>query len=401
VSSPEGNPARPAIPERSVRKPSVEESLILNAQPARMIDPATVRVREEDERAFIELALTTVGVDAVQACGVADGLLAADLRGIESHGIARLRWFYVDRIRLGTINRAPAYTIVRETPTTFLLDADNGLGHPAAIVAMRKTLDLAKEHGIAYAAVRNSNHYGIAGYYAMMALEHDLIGISSTDSPHFATPTFGREKMQGTNPFAYAIPAGNEPAFVFDFATTTVTYGKLEVYERKGLKLKPGWAVGRDGFETHDPTEARFEGALLPLGGFGTDNGGHKGYGLGALSEILCGVLSGGGFGLTLSKAEGPRQTGGITSHWFAAMRIDVMRDLADFKRDMDRELRDLKNSAKAPGCDRIYVAGEIEYERSIEFRRDGIPLVSKVWEDVDALAGEIAIPPLERFRVA
>jgi LDH2 family malate/lactate/ureidoglycolate dehydrogenase len=346
------------------------------------------------------LALTTVGVDAEQARAVAEVLLAADIRGVESHGIARLRWFYVDRIRLGTIEKAPSYSVVRETPTSFLLDAGNGLGHPASIVAMKKAIALAREHGIAFTAVRNSNHYGIAGYYAMMALEHDMIGISSTDSAHFAIPTYGRDKMQGTNPFAYAIPTGEEPAFVFDFATTTVTYGKLEVYERKGLKLKPGWAVGGDGNPTDDPTKARFGGALLPLGGFGTDNGGHKGYGLGVLSEILCGVLSGGAFGLELSKAEGPKQTGGITSHWFGAMRVDAMRDIADFKRDMDRELRDFKSSSKAPGCERIYVAGEIEHERTIEYRRDGIPLVEKVWEDLDAMAAEIGIPPLERFVV-
>ena len=361
---------------------------------------ATTRVREADERAYIELALQTVGVDAAQSRDVAQVLSAADIRGIESHGIARLRWFYVDRIRLGTLNSTPSYKVVRETPTTFVLDADNGLGHPAAIVGMKKAIELALEHGIAFSAVRNSNHYGIAGYYAMMALEHDLIGISSTDSAHFATPTFGRDKMQGTNPFAYAVPAGEEPPFVLDFSTTTVTYGKLEVYERKGLKLKPGWAVGADGHPTDDPTEARFEGALLPLGGFGTDNGGHKGYGLGVLSEILCGVLPGGKFGLDLSIAEGPRQTGGITGHWFGAMRIDALRDIADFKRDMDRELRDFKNSAKAPGCDRIYVAGEIEHELTLEYRRNGIPLVAKVWEDLDAMAGEIGIPPLERFAV-
>ncbi len=361
---------------------------------------STTRVREADERAYIELALTTVGVDAGQSRDVADVLLAADIRGIESHGIARLRWFYVDRIRLGTINRAPSYKVVRETPTSFLLDADNGLGHPAAIVAMRKAIELAQKHGIAFSGVRNSNHYGIAGYYAMLALEHDMIGISSTDSAHFAAPTFGRDKMQGTNPYAYAIPAGEERPFVFDFATTTVTYGKLEVYERKGLQLKPGWAVDGDGHPTDDPTRARFGGALLPLGGFGTENGGHKGYGLGALSEILCGVLTGGAFGLELSKEEGPRQTGGITGHWFGAMRIDAMRDLADFKRDMDCELRDFKASAKAPGCERIYVAGEIEAERTDEYRRDGIPLVAKVWEDLDAMAGEIGIAPLARFAV-
>jgi len=360
----------------------------------------TVRVREDLEHAFIVRALTHVGVSVEQAKDVADLLTAADIRGIESHGIARLRWFYVDRIRLGTIKRDPVYQIVRETPTSTLIDADNGLGHPVSVLAMRKTIEKARERGIAFAAVRNSNHYGIAGYYAMMALEHDLIGMSSTDSTHFAIPTFGRDKMQGTNPFAFAIPTHEEPPFVLDFATTTVTYGKLEVYERKGLPLKPGWAVDRDGKGTDDPTEARFHGALTPLGGVGTENGGHKGYGLGALSEILCGVLAGGLFGADLSLPEGPEQRGGITAHWFGAMRVDAMRDLDDFKRDMDRELRMFKESAKAPGQDRIYVAGEIEHEKTLEYRRDGIPLLEKVWSDIDAMAAEIGIEPLARFSV-
>ncbi|GAC1417841.1 MAG: Ldh family oxidoreductase [Candidatus Velthaea sp.] len=366
-----------------------------------MAQHSTTRVTEANERAYIERALTHVGVDAAQARDVAEVLLAADIRSVESHGIARLRWFYVDRVRIGTINAAPKYTVVRETPSSFLLDADNGLGHPASLHTMRTTIEKAKQHGIAFGAVRNSNHYGIAGHYAMMALEHDMIGISSTDSAHFAVSTFGKDKMQGTNPFAFAVPTDKEPAFVLDFATTTVTYGKLEVYERKGLQLKPGWAVGRDGNETFDPTEARFHGSLLPLGGFGTENGGHKGYGLGALSEILCGVLSGGPFGKALSIPESPKAPGGITAHWFGAMRVDAMRDIADFKRDMDRELREFKDSAKAPGQDRIYVAGEIEHEKTLEYRRDGIPLLPKVWEDLDAMADEIGIPKLERFSVA
>jgi L-2-hydroxycarboxylate dehydrogenase (NAD+) len=358
----------------------------------------TFRVREADEHAYIIRALTHVGVDVQQATDVANVLIAADLRGIESHGIARLRWFYVDRIRAKTVNPKPVYRVVRETGSSYLLDADNGLGHPPGIAAMRATIAKAKESGIAFGAVRNANHYGIAGYYAMMALEHDMIGISSTDSTHFAVPTFGRDKMQGTNPFAFAVPTAEEPAFVFDFATTTVTYGKLEVYERRGLKLKPGWAVDRDGKETNDPTEARFKGALLPLGGIGTENGGHKGYGLGALSEILCGVLSGGAFATALSQPEGPKFPGGITSHWFAAMRVDAMRDIAEFKRDMDTELRAFKQSALAPGQSRIYVAGEIEHEKTREHRRDGIPLVEKVWQDLDAMADEIGIEKLARL---
>ncbi|HEX3550699.1 MAG TPA: Ldh family oxidoreductase [Candidatus Elarobacter sp.] len=355
------------------------------------------RVREADLLRFVEQALVAVGVGEDAARIVAEVLVAADRRGIESHGVARLRWFYVDRIRNGRIAAHPRYEIVRERDGTFLMDAGNGLGHPASHYAMTRTIAKAKDVGIAFSAVRNSNHYGIAGYYAMMALEHDMIGICTTDSAHFAVPTFGRTKMQGTNPFAFAVPADEEPPFVLDFATTTVTYGKLEVYERKALTLKPGWAVDGDGNPTTDPA-ARHWGSLLPLGGFGTETGGHKGYGLGVLSELLTGVLAAGWFGAALTLDEKPDAPSGITSHFFGAIRIDALRDVDEFKRHMDRELRTFKTSAPAPGHDRVYVAGEIEHENEIAFRRDGIPLIAPVLADLDALAAELGIePPLRR----
>ena len=369
-----------------------------SAHPRRVSPTDTVRVPEAGLKSFVERALTTVGVEEEPARIVGEVLVAADLRGIESHGVARLRWFYVDRIRNGRIAARPEYEVVRETPTSLLLDAGNGLGHPASHLAMTRTIEKARERGIAFAAVRNSNHYGIAGYYAMMALEHDMIGICSTDSAHFAVPTFGRSPMQGTNPFAYAVPAGDEPAFVLDFATTTVTYGKLEVYERKGLKLKPGWAVDNEGNPADDPAVRHGGGSLLPLGGFGTDNGGHKGYGLGALAEILTGVLAGGWFGNALTVAESLTSPSGITSHFFGAIRIDAMRDIADFKRDMDRELRTFKNSALAPGQTRVYVAGEIEHENEIAFGSDGIPLIAPVIADLDQLADDLGIARVPRL---
>ncbi len=359
--------------------------------------PDTPRVREADLLAFVSTALTTVGVGEDQARIVADVLVAADRRGIESHGVARLRWFYVDRIRNGRIAARPRYEIVRDRDGAFLMDAGNGLGHPASHYAMTRTIEKARSNGIAFSAVRNSNHYGIAGYYAMMALEHDMIGICTTDSIHLAVPTFGRTKMQGTNPFAFAIPADEEPPFVLDFATTTVTYGKLEVYERKALPLKPGWAVDDAGNPTTDPG-ARHWGSLLPLGGFGTEGGGHKGYGLGALSEMLTGVLAAGWFGAALTLVEGPEAPSGITSHFFGAIRIDALRDADEFKRQMDRELRTFKTSAPAPGADRVYVAGEIEHENEIAFRRDGIPLIEPVLDDLDRLAADLGLDRLNRI---
>jgi LDH2 family malate/lactate/ureidoglycolate dehydrogenase len=345
---------------------------------------------------FVTTVLAKVGVAPADAAIVAEVLVAADLRGVESHGLARLESYYVSRLRSGQMNPKPNVTVVRETATSIALDADNGLGHPAARRAMDAVIAKAEAHGSAFGTVCNSNHYGIAGYYAMLALEHGMIGISSTNSVRYGAPTYGKEIMLGTNPFAYAVPTDKEPAFVLDFATTTVPRGKLEVYLRKGKALNPGWAIDANGEETLDASAA-MKGALLPLGGFGIDNGGHKGYGLGLLVDILTGVLSGGAFGTGLPQPSSPPQPGKI-SHFFGAFRVDGFRDLDAFKRDMDRELRAFKDSEKAPGDDRIYVAGEIEYEKTLAHRASGVPIHVKVWAGLEKLSADLGIPfTLER----
>ncbi len=358
-----------------------------------MAETATTEYKLSSEsklKALTVEILTKVGVARDHAKVVADVLVDADERGVESHGVARLNSYYVSRIRGGKLNPNPHYHLVRETETTVLFDADNGLGHPAGKLAMDAVIAKAKKHGSAFGAVRNSNHFGIAGYYAMLALDHDMIGMASTNSVRYGAPTFGRDVLLGTNPLAFAIPAAKEPAFVLDFATTTVPKGKLEVYKRKGLPLKEGWAIDEEGYGTTDP-DAALRGALLPLGGLGTDHSGHKGYGLGLLVDILCGVLSGGAFGPTLPTVNDSKE--GAISHWFGAFRIDAFRDVAQFKADMDTELRTFKNSQKAPGQDRIYVAGEIEYEKTQEARRNGVPVHVKIWDELEKLSGELGIP--------
>ena len=361
--------------------------------------PSPIRTPEAAEHDFIVRALRAVGLTEPDANDVANVLVAADLRGVESHGIARLDMFYVRRIEAGVVNARPSYTVLCDRPAQFALDAGNGLGHPAGIFAMRRTIEKARENGLAFATVRNSNHYGIAAYYAMMALEHDLIGLSMTNSTHLAVPTFGRQKTQGTNPIAVAIPAHGHPPFVLDMATTGVTFGRLEVSERKGKSLKPGWAVDADGRETLDPTTAMTNGALLPLGGYGTDNGGHKGYGLGALVEILCGVLSGGMFGTALRLDERGLH-GGTVGHFFGAFRIDALRDGGDFQRDVARELNAFESSSPVPGAERVRTAGEPERENTERYRREGVPIDPKVWAGIDAMADRLGIEKLERFTV-
>jgi LDH2 family malate/lactate/ureidoglycolate dehydrogenase len=346
---------------------------------------------ESKLRTFVSDVLVKSGVARADADTVADVLVAADMRGVESHGVARLESYYVSRIRSGKLNPTPSVTVARETPTSIVLDAGNGLGHPTGKRAMLAVIEKAAASGVAFGAVRNSNHFGIAGYYAMLALDHDMIGIASTNSVRYGAPTFGKDIMLGTNPWAYAIPANNEPAFVLDFATTTVPRGKLEVYQRKEKQLNPGWAIDANGAQTLVPEEA-LKGALLPLGGFGIDNGGHKGYGLGLLVDIMCAVLSGGAFGNDLPLPNSGAEPGKI-SHFFGAIRIDGFRDVAGFKADLDRELRAFKDSAKAPGFDRIYVAGEIEHEKTLYARENGVPVHAKVWTGLEKLAGELGLP--------
>jgi LDH2 family malate/lactate/ureidoglycolate dehydrogenase len=342
--------------------------------------------------AFVERALEATGVGSADARLVADVLVASDVRGIESHGVARLEGFYIDRIRAGIIDpRATAHD-VRETATTLAVDANNGLGHPVSVRTMRRAIEKALEHGTCFATVRHSNHFGIAGYYAMLALESDCIGIASTNAGRLAAPSDGRDLMLGTNPFAYALPAEGGDSFVLDMATTTVALGKLEIAKRLGKPLLPGWAIDAQGQPTTDP-DAGLGGALLPLGGFGSDNGGHKGYGLGLLSQILCATLGGG----TLVAEMPPRFASlnpAITSHFFGAIRIDAFRDPAEFKRDLSKLLGDLRASAPAPGFDRVYTAGEPEALRTVVNLRDGVGLDPVVVASLQRTAEKLGIEP-------
>ena len=343
-------------------------------------------------RGFAARALEVVGVDADDASLVGEVLVASDLRGIESHGVARLEGFYVDRIRDGRIDPQAVATTLRETPTSLSVDANNGLGHPVGVRTMRRTIEKAQRAGCAIATVRRSNHFGIAGYYAMLALESDCIGVVSTNAGRLAAPTGGREPMLGTNPFAFAIPAEDGDSFVLDMATTTVALGKLEIAKRLGKPLQRGWAVDRDGNDTIDP-DAGLLGALLPLGGSGTETGGHKGYGLGLLADLLCGVLAGGVFAPDMPDSRDLLKPG-IVSHFFMAIRIDSFRPVAEFKRDVSRSLRSFRESPPAPGFERVYTAGEPELMRTKEHLRDGIGLDPIVVTSLHSVAQKLGIDP-------
>jgi L-2-hydroxycarboxylate dehydrogenase (NAD+) len=343
-----------------------------------MIVPAVKKFlfAAEELRDYMTRVLEKAGATREDAAISADVLLSADMRGVESHGIIRLFPYYHDRLRSGMINPAPQMRVMRETAATLALDGDNGLGHPTGYRAMQRCVARARESGAAVATVCNSNHYGIAGYYAMMALSHDMIGLSFTNAGALVAPTYGRTAMLGTNPIAVAAPSGNELPYVLDMATSIVPIGKVTVFERAGLEIPYGWGIDSQGEVTTDPRQVFYGGALMPLGG--TDEmRGYKGYGLALLVEILSGVLAGAAFGADVDP-DGKRFLSRI-GHCFVALRVDAFRPLADFQRDMDALIDQLKQSPKAAGQERIYIHGEKEFARVERSRHEGVPILAEV----------------------
>lgn len=333
---------------------------------------------------------THMGVPAEDAHIAADVLLAADLRGVASHGIIRLHTYYGDRIRKGLIDVHSPLQVIRETPATLLLDGGRGLGQVVAYRAMQRCIEKAREVGMAMVTVRNSNHYGIAGYYAMMALPHDMIGISLTNSQPLVAPTYGRKAMLGTNPIAVAAPAGQERPFVLDMATSIVPIGKITVYDKAGLPIPEGWGIDSSGKVTTDPKAVLKGGALLPLGGTALMRG-YKGYGLSMVVDILSGVLSGAAYSIEVAQpGEGrPANVG----HFFAAIRVDALRPVDEFKADMDRLIRMIRESPKAEGEDRIFIHGEKEFENAERYAREGVPLLTEVVKSLREGGEQVGVP--------
>jgi L-2-hydroxycarboxylate dehydrogenase (NAD+) len=357
------------------------------------------RVGHEVLIEYVAVALAKLGVPEEDARVTAEVLVSADLRGIDSHGVARTRR-YVQGLRDSVMVARPEIRVVRETGVTALLDGGAALGQVIGVRAMRLAMEKAAAVGAGFVAVRNSNHYGIAGYYSMMALDEDLIGISMTNAAPLVVPTFGRDAILGTNPLSVAVPAGSERPFVLDMATGVVTRGKLEEYERREEPLLQGWATDSKGLPTSDASEvlrnlvARLGGGILPLGGAGEELGGHKGYGLALLVDILCGVLPGAGYTASVySKDESGHPLPANIGHFFGALKVEGFRPLAEFKESMDDIVRALRSSAKAEGQERIFIHGEKEWEMAQERARLGIPLHPKVISDLRALGVELDVP--------
>ena len=323
-------------------------------------------------------------------------LLSADLRGIDSHGIARLSG-YVRLWEAGRVNARPILKILHETPSTAVVEGDSGLGLVVAPYAMQVAIDKAKNVGTGWVSVQNSNHFGIAGWHSMMALKEDMIGISMTNASALVAPTFSTERLLGTNPICVAIPGGEEPAFVADMATTTAANGKLEILQRKGEAAPVGWIQDSEGRSTTDSHALKQGGALLPLGG-DREHGSHKGYALGAIVDIFSAVLSGANYGPWVPPfpAYVPMPTGmpgkGI-GHFFGAMRIDAFRSAAEFKADMDNWIRRFRSARTVEGAESVLVPGDPERKLEAERKLGGIPLLDVVVADLQTLAQRFSIP--------
>ncbi len=330
----------------------------------------------EDLRNYIVRFLTQLKISRADAEITADILIAADLRGVDSHGIIRLDTYYGSRLRKGLIDPTSPFKVLQETATTLAIDGGMGMGQVVSFHAMQLCIEKARQSGIAMATVRNSNHYGIAGYYAMMALAQDMIGISFTNSQPLVAPTYGRKAILGTNPIAVAVPANQSAPYVLDMATSIVPIGRITVYQKAGEEIPLGWGIDQNGQVTSDPNAVLNGGALMPLGGIDLMRG-YKGYGLGLLVDIFSGVLSGAAFGEDVAHPSQDRPAN--VGHFFGAVCIDAFRPVAEFKKDMDTLLDQLKNSPKAVGHERIYIPGEKEFERAELNAKKGIPLLSTV----------------------
>lgn len=343
----------------------------------------------------------TVQVFQHTGCSDADArlaatvLLSADLRGIDSHGIARLSG-YVRLWEADRINPVPEIKVLHETPTTATIDGDRGLGLVVAPAAMRTAIEKARTFGSGWVSVQNSNHFGIAGYHAMLALQEEMIGIAMTNASALVAPTFSKERLLGTNPIAVAVPAGEEAPFVADMATTTAANGKLEILQRKGNDAPEGWIQDVDGNATSDAHALKTGGALLPLGS-DYEHGSHKGYALGSVVDIFSAILSGANFGPWVPPFPAyvpmpENQPGKGIGHFFGAMRIDGFRPAQDVKKDMDHWLRRFRGSTPVAGQPKVLVPGDPERTMEAERRINGIPLLTPVVEDLSALANKFKI---------
>ncbi len=338
-----------------------------------------------------------VGLNDEDAKICADVLITSDKRGIDSHGVARLKTIYYDRIKSGIQKPVTEFEVVREGPTTGVVDGHDGMGQVIGKRSMKMAVDKAKKYGMGMIAVRNSTHYGIAGYYAIMAAEAGMIGVTGTNARPSVAPTFGVENMLGTNPLTFGMPADEEFPFVLDCATSLSQRGKIEIYAREGKELPEGWVIDQNGEPDTDSQKilddlVKGTTSLTPLGGIGDQTAGYKGYGYGTVVEILSSALQGGIYLKMLSGIKDGKRVPYHLGHFFIAIDINAFIDLKEFKKITGNILRDLRSSKKMPGQDRIYTAGEKEYLSWLERKDKGVPLNEKNLEELRIMRDDLRL---------
>ncbi|NHJ32998.1 MAG: Ldh family oxidoreductase [Asgard group archaeon] len=350
-----------------------------------------VKVDAKTLEKFMKDVFIGLGVPEKDAEICAEILIVSDLRGITSHGIQRLKMYY-DRIKAGYHKPVTKITIVKESPTTATIDAGNGMGHVVSYKAMEMAIEKAAEYGTGAVAVGNSTHYGIAGYYVIMATKKNMIGLSVTNARPALAPTFSVEPMMGTNPLTFGVPTDEEFDFILDAATSISQRGKIEVASRTNTPIPEGWVIDKDGKLATDPNEIlkdlmKGAAALLPLGGSGETLGGHKGYGYAVLVDMLSSALSGGPFlkDLTLDK-------GYKIGHFFLAIDVSKFISVDVFKKITGDICRTLRSGKKAPGQDRIYTAGEQSYYNELKISEEGVPLNKSLQDDIKVMIKELGL---------
>ncbi|WP_179415191.1 Ldh family oxidoreductase [Mucilaginibacter sp. E4BP6] len=355
-------------------------------------------VSESSLRAFTQNIFLAMGCSQEHAILAADVLLLADLRGIDSHGVARLTG-YVRLWEKQRINATPNIKIVHETPTTATVDGDSGLGLVVAPFAMQIAINKAEKYGSGWISVRNSNHFGIAGYHGLMAVKKDMIGFAMTNASPLVAPTFSNERLLGTNPMCYAFPAGKYPPVIVDMATSAAANGKLEIAQRLGKQVPEGWIQDKQGNYTTDPHALKTGGSLLPLGS-DKEHGSHKGFGLSATVDILSAVLSGANYGpwvppfvAFLDPPNDPVGKG--IGHFLGAMRIDGFRPVDEFKSHLDNWIERFKSASTIDPDQKVIIPGEPELEAHTDRLKNGIPLVDVVANDLNELAKKLGIEAL------
>jgi L-2-hydroxycarboxylate dehydrogenase (NAD+) len=349
----------------------------------------------EELKSFIKDVYIKAGVPSEDAKICSEVLIASDIKGIESHGIGRLKYFY-DRIKNGQHQPITNFEIIRESPTTAVVDGHHGMGMVIAKRAMQMAIDKARQYGMGSIAVRNSTHFGIAGYYSQMATDQDMIGLTVTNARPSTSPTFGVQPLLGTNPIAFGAPTNDEFPFLYDGATPITQRGRIEVLARAGKPFPEGWVIDSQNQPMTDAKEVinqlvKGKAAFLPIGGVGELMGGHKGYGLSTMVEILSASLQTGSFlmGLTGIGKDGepvPFRLG----HFFMAISIEAFCSLEDFKSTTTQILHDLRKSNKAPGQKRIYTAGEKEFEKEKIILAQGVPVIPNLQKELLFLKNEL-----------